>query len=38
MRHIYQNAKQVLIWLGEAHSDSHLAIGILKRIVEAKEK
>lgn len=38
MRHIYQNAKQVVIWLGEAHSDSHLAISLLKKIVKVKEK
>ena len=38
MRHIYKNAKQVVIWLGEAHSESHLAISLLKKIVEVKEK
>ncbi|KAH6676780.1 heterokaryon incompatibility protein-domain-containing protein [Halenospora varia] len=38
MRHIYRNAKQVIIWLGEAYNDSHLAISLLKKIVEVKEK
>lgn len=38
MRHIYKNARQVVIWLGEAHSDSYLAISLLKKIVEVREK
>lgn len=38
MRHIYQKAQRVVIWLGEAHSNSHLAMDLFKRIVAAKQK